>query len=126
MEDSKFDEPRNILQSHCQKNNAVNTMEDSKIPMHALIFICGWEANSIHNIFSYILISLSNHMRCGKNISHWFFKQSNEIYGGVPPTLDDIKIEPDLVSLFVDSMFFHRTQLNRLALLDRKSASLSL
>ena len=52
-------------------------------------------------------------MRCGKTLAHWFFKQSNYIYGGVPPTLDDIKTEPDLVNLFVNSLFVYRTQLTQ-------------
>ena len=30
---------------------------------------------------------------------------------GVSPTLEDLKTELDLVYLFVDSLFFHRTQL---------------
>ena len=50
-------------------------------------------------------------MRFGKTVAQWFFKQSNEIHGGVPPTLDNIKTEADLVTLFVDILFFHRTQL---------------
>ena len=49
-------------------------------------------------------------MRCGKTLAHWFFNKSNDIYGGVPPILDNMKTEPDLVNLFVDSLFFHRTQ----------------
>ena len=37
-------------------------------------------------------------MRYVHTPDHWFFNQSNEIYGGVPPTLDNIKIVPDLVN----------------------------
>ena len=106
LEESKFDELSEFLQSNCQKNNAVNTMGESNIPMHTLIFRCGWETNSIHTIFSYLFTSLSNAMRCGKTLAHWFFKQSNAIYGGTPPSLDDIKTEPELVKLFVDALFF--------------------
>ena len=73
-------------------------MLESNIPMHALIFRYGWETNSIHNIFSYLFNSLSNDMRCGKTLAHWFFKQSNEFYGGTPPSLNDIKTEPELVN----------------------------
>ena len=47
-------------------------------------------------------------MRCGKTLAHWLFKQSNEIYGGTPPSLDNIKTEPELVELFVDALFVHR------------------
>ena len=50
-------------------------------------------------------------MRCGKTLAHWFFKQSNEIYGGTPSSLNDIKTEPWLVNLFVDSLFVHRTHI---------------
>ena len=91
LEDSKFDELIEFLQAHFQKNNAVNTMDESNIPMHALIFICGWETKGIHTIFSYMFTSLSNERRCGNTLAHWFFKQSDEIYGGIPPSLDDIK-----------------------------------
>ena len=66
-------------------------MADRNIPMHALIFNCWWEKNILHTILSYILTSLSNDMRCGKPLSHWFFKQPNKIYGVVPPNLDNIK-----------------------------------
>ena len=52
-------------------------------------------------------------MRCGKTLAHWLLKQSNEIYGGTPPSLEDIKTKPELVNLFVDLLFFHRTQLTQ-------------
>ena len=38
LEDSKLYELSKFLQLHCQKKNAVNTMAESNIPMHALIF----------------------------------------------------------------------------------------
>ena len=50
-------------------------------------------------------------MRCGNTLAHCFFKQSNDIYRGVSPTIDNIKTEPDLVNLFFDLLFVHRTQL---------------
>ena len=50
-------------------------------------------------------------MRCGKTLAHCFFKQYNDIYGGIPPTLDNTKTEPYLVNLFVDLMFVHIAQL---------------
>ena len=50
-------------------------------------------------------------MRCGKTLAHWLFKQSNEIYGGTPPSLDKIKTEPEWVKLFVNALFVHRTQI---------------
>ena len=48
LEYSKFDDLNEFLQSHCQKQNAGITMAKSKIPMHALIFRCGWETKSLH------------------------------------------------------------------------------
>ena len=77
LEDFRFDELSKFLQSDFQKKNAKNTMAESNIPMHALIFWCGWETKSLHTIFSYIFTSLSNDIRCGNNLSQWFFKQSN-------------------------------------------------
>ena len=56
---------------------------------------------SIHTIFSYLFTSFANEMRCGKTLAHWLFKQSDEIYGGTPPSLDDIKTEPELVSFHI-------------------------
>ena len=50
-------------------------------------------------------------MRCGNSLDHWFFKQSNVIYGGVPPTLEDIITEPNLVIFLLICCFFKRTQL---------------
>ena len=79
--------------------------------MHALIFRCGCETNIIHASFSYLFTSLSNDMRCGKTLDHWLFNQSNEIYGGTPPSLDNIKTEPESVKLFVNALFFHRTRI---------------
>ena len=67
--------------------------------------------NSIHTIFSYLFTSVSNDMRCGKTLAHWFFKQSNKIYGGNPPSIDFIKTEPKLVNLIVDELFVHRTHI---------------
>ena len=111
LEEPKFDELIEFIQSYCQKKNAVNKMGESKIPIHALIFWCGWERNSIHTLFSSLFTSLSNVMRCGNTLAHWFFKQSNEVYGGTSPSLDDIKTEPKFVNLCVDSLFFHRTHI---------------
>ena len=104
LEASKFDELSEFLQSHYQKNNAVNTIDEGKIPMHSLMFWCKWETKSLHTIFRYIFTSLSNDMRCGKTLSHWFFKQSNEVYGGISPNLDNKKTEPDLVNLFLSNI----------------------
>ena len=87
-------------------------MGESNIPMHALIFRCGWETNSIHTIFSYLFTLLSNGMRCGNTLDHWLFKQSNEIYGGTPPSLDNIKTEPESEKLFVNAIFVHRTHIS--------------
>ena len=113
LEESKFDDLSEFLQSHFQKKNAVNTMSESKIPMHALIFRCGWETNSIHTIFGYLFTSLANDTRCGNALAHWLFKQSNEIYGGTPPSIDDIKTEPESVKLFVNALFVHRTHISQ-------------
>ena len=52
-------------------------------------------------------------MRCGNTLAHWLFKQSDEIYGGTPPSLDDIKTEPESVKLFVNVLFFHRTHIRQ-------------
>ena len=90
LEDSKFDELSEYLQFHFQKKNAVNALDEGNISMHALIFCCRWEIKSLHTIFSYIITSLSNVMRCRNNLAQWFFKFSNEIYGCVPPTLEVI------------------------------------
>ena len=100
FEDSKFDELSELLHTHCQKNNAVNTMAESNIPIHALIFLCGWATKIIHTIFIFIFTSLSNDTICGNTLDHWFFKQLNEIYGAVPATPDNIKTEPDLVIFY--------------------------
>ena len=50
-------------------------------------------------------------MRCGKTLAYWLFKKSNEIYGGTPTSLDDIKTELELVNFFVDSLFVHITHI---------------
>ena len=47
-------------------------------------------------------------MRCGKTLAHWLFKQLNEIYGGTPSSLDDIKTEPESMKTFVNALFVHR------------------
>ena len=52
-------------------------------------------------------------MRCGNTLAHWLFKQSDEIYGGTPPSLDDIKTEPKSVKLFVNVLFVHRTHIRQ-------------
>ena len=111
MEESKFDELSEVLQYHCNKKNAVNTMGESNIPMHAFIFRCGWETNSIHTIFSYLFTSLSNDIRCGKMLANWLFKKLNEIYGGTTPSIDDINTETELVNCFSCNLFVHRTHI---------------
>ena len=52
---------------------------------------------------------MSNDMICGKNLAHWFYKVYIDIYGGVPPTPDDIRTESQMVHLFLDSLFVHNT-----------------
>ena len=91
LEDSKLDELIKVLNSHCQKKNALNNMAERNIHMHSLISQCVWETKSLHIIFSYVFTSLYNDMICGKTLSHWFFKKSNYIYRGFPPILDNIK-----------------------------------
>ena len=86
-------------------------MAKSNNPMHVLIFQCGWETKSLHTIFSYIFTSLSNDVIFEKTLAHWFFKQSNEIHGGVPQTLDNIRTEADYVNFSVNLLSVHRTQL---------------
>ena len=78
--------------------------------MHAIIFHCVWETKSLHTISSYIFTSSSNVMIFVNTLSHWFLKLSNNMYGYVPPTLEDTKTKPDLVHLIVKSLFFHKTQ----------------
>ena len=91
--------------------------------MHALIFRCAWKKKSIHTICSCLFTSPSNVMRCGKTLSHWFFKQSNNIYGGVPLHLEDIKTEPDLVKNNFDLLFVHRTQITHKTKFNRMIAA---
>ena len=86
-------------------------MAEVYIPMHAMIFRCDWETKSLHTIFSYVFTSMSNDMRCGKTLAHWFYKVSSDIYGGVTTTLDDIRTESHTVHLFVDIIFVHNTDL---------------
>ena len=50
---------------------------------------------------------MSNYMRCGKTLSHWFLKASSEIYVKISPTLDDIKTESDKVKLFFNYLFVY-------------------
>ena len=109
LEDSKFDEISEYLQSHFQNKNAGNAMAKGNIPMHALVFCCGWETKSLRNIFSSIVTSMSNNMIYGKTLVQWFFKVSIEIYGGDPPTLDNIEIEPEKVRLFFNYLFVQKT-----------------
>ena len=41
MDDSKFDDISDYLQSHCQKTNAIDAMAKGNIPMYYTIFRCG-------------------------------------------------------------------------------------
>ena len=65
-------------------------MAKANIPMHVMIFYCGWEKKSLLTIFSYVLTSMSNETRCENTVAHWLYNMYSEIYSGVPPTLDDI------------------------------------
>ena len=109
--ESKFTELSKFLKNHCQNKNALNTMGESNIPMHALIYWCGGETNIIHTIFFYLLTLLCNDIIYGNTLALWLFKQSKEIYGAPPPSLDDIKTEPELVILCVDALFFYITHI---------------
>ena len=72
--DSMFDELSDYLQSYCHNKNAVNSMSEGNIPMHALVFCCVCDTKSLRTIFRNIFTSLSNGMRYGKTLSHWFSK----------------------------------------------------
>ena len=87
-------------------------MYEANIPMHAMIFRCGWETKSLHTIYRYVFTSMSNDMRCGKTLAHWFYKVSSDIYGGVTPTLDEIQTDSHMVHLFVGIIFVHNTGLH--------------
>ena len=52
-------------------------------------------------------------MRRRKTLAHWLFKQSDEIYGGTPPSIDNIKTEPKSVKFFVNALFVHRTHISQ-------------
>ena len=49
---------------------------------------------------------MSNYTRFGKNLAHWFYNVSSDIYSSVPPTLDDIQTESGKVQFFVNSFSF--------------------
>ena len=74
LEDTKFYELSEYLQSHWQNKNTVNDMSEGSIFMHDLIFSCGWETKSLHTIFSSNLVFLSNDTRCVNTLAHWFLK----------------------------------------------------
>ena len=83
-------------------------MTGGNIPVHALVFCCGWETNSNQTIFSYIFTYLPNNIICVKTLAHWFFKIWMKFLG-LPPTLDDIKTEPEKLNMSVDSLFVNKT-----------------
>ena len=84
-------------------------MAKANIPMHAMILRCVWETKSLHTIFSYVFISMSNYTRCGKTLAHCFYNISSEIYDSIPPTLDDIQTESEKVQLFVNYLLVQNT-----------------
>ena len=87
------------------RKKSVNAITKGNIPMHAIIFRCGWDTKSLHIIFSYVFTSMSNDRRYGKALDHQFYKASSDIYGSVNQTLDGIQTESDKVQLFVNSLF---------------------
>ena len=97
------------IYNHISRKKSVNAMDEMNIPMHDIIFCCGWDTKSLHTIFSYFFTSISNEMRCGKTPAHWFLKMSSEIYGGLPTTLDDNLTDSDKATLFVNYIFVHNT-----------------
>ena len=91
------------------KKNTINAMFKSNIPMHAMVFHCGWEKNIPHTILSYIFTYMSNYMWCEKALANWFYKVFSDIHGSFTQTLDDIWTEYEKVQLFVNSRFIHNT-----------------
>ena len=84
-------------------------MSEINIPIHAMIYCCGWETQILHTTFSYVFSYMSNGMRCGNTIARWYFNMSSDIYSCVPPTIYYIQTESEKVQFFVNVFFFHKT-----------------
>eukprot|EP00957_Ditylum_brightwellii_P193902 14766272-Ditylum_brightwellii.AAC.1 len=47
-----------------------------------------------------------------KNIAGWEDVLDHHVFGGYPPTCDDITAEKDKFSTFIEHLFIHQEQLN--------------
>ena len=84
----------------------INDMSEINIPIHAMIYCCGWETQILHTTFSYVFSYMSNGMRCGNTLARWYFNMSSDIYSCVPPTIYYIQTESEKVQFFVNVFFF--------------------
>lgn len=94
------------LTSHCNKKGINQMMaENPNVSGLAQIFKSGWEVRGFHSIFDYVVGSQVMLHQAGKAVSGWSSKIGDSVVGGIPPTLEDISGDRNLVLGFVDLLF---------------------
>ena len=103
-----------LLTSHCQKkafNQKCAEMPHSN-PL-AQVFRSGWELRNVHSLFDYIVGSAKLLQQAGRSAAGWsHHNQSGEPRGGVPPTMDSLRADPDYhkSEMFVRQLFKNDTK----------------
>lgn len=94
------------LTSHCNKKGANQLMgEDINVSGLAQIFKSGWEVRGFHSVFDYVVGTIVMLKQAAKAVSGWTAKIGETVMGGIPPSLDDVRVENDKLNVFVEHLF---------------------
>ena len=75
---------------------------------HMITFRVGMIMKNIHTFFEYVKGSVKMDINTAKNIAGWDDVVDNNVFGGYPPTCDDISIEKEKLHTFINQLFCHQ------------------
>jgi hypothetical protein len=88
MDSYQFDKLNKNIRSHAGRKSTMNVLAESAVPYYVWVHRTGLLVRNITTLFDYLTQSLRTDIASGKTLAGWTYSLQNEIYGGVPPTLN--------------------------------------
>jgi hypothetical protein len=106
MESYDLNKLNQNLRSHGGRKATMNTLAESAVPYYVWIHRTGLLVRNLNTLFDYLSQSKRTDIASGKTLSGWTHSVNNEIYGGVPPSLDCLE-SSDLAKQAASILFTH-------------------